>query len=217
MTDEWAPYTFPYKHRFGDPLVFPVVGGARDQPRKCDKEKYVSVEMAARRLHSTPEDVVQWLREGHLVAHWAQLNPDDKLGVPRVNRNSVEEYRKRLIKQQRLAQVGPQGRRGNSSTAWSVEYKNRIEAGVEHCRHCGSQTKLRVARILGPEPWVLRNATILCAECVRDYSTYEGIVGWRRNIKSLLDEENERPWEQRWGLLAMRREAARLQSRDLSV
>jgi 5-methylcytosine-specific restriction endonuclease McrA len=84
---------------------------------------------------------------------------------------------------------------------WGIAYSERIAAGLEPCRHCGSHTDLTFAHLI---PHIrggrlrLDNVTILCGPCNREQNTEE----WPHLI-SLRAEEDAAPPERKWSVLKM--------------
>jgi len=94
--------------------------------------------------------------------------------------------------------------------SWMQTYRDRIAAGHETCRRCGTGLGLELARIKLHRSWSMGNTTILCGWCVDDYYApvepyrrKQRLVAWRYRIQSLYGEELDRPVDTRWGLTAL--------------
>lgn len=94
--------------------------------------------------------------------------------------------------------------------AWMQVYRDRIAAGEEVCRRCGTPLGLELARIKFHRSWSMGNTTILCGWCAGDYyAPYrpylrkQRLAAWRLRIQSLYAEELARPVDTRWGLVAL--------------
>ena len=95
--------------------------------------------------------------------------------------------------------------------AWMDTYRDRIAAGLESCRECGTGLGLELARIKFHRSWSMGNTTILCGWCADDYyADYQPpylrkqlLAAWRYRIQSLYGEELDRPVDTRWGLTAL--------------
>ena len=94
--------------------------------------------------------------------------------------------------------------------AWMNTYRDRIAAGQETCRECGTGLGLELARIKFHRSWSMGNTTILCGWCADDYyAEYRPylrkpvLAARRLRIQSLYLEELARPVDARWGLAAL--------------
>lgn len=94
--------------------------------------------------------------------------------------------------------------------AWMNIYRDRIAAGQETCRQCGTGLGLELARIKFHRSWSMGNTTILCGwhavdyyAPVRPYLRKQLLAAWRYRIQSLYGEELARPVDTRWGLTAL--------------
>lgn len=79
---------------------------------------------------------------------------------------------------------------------WPHVYKDRMNTGLEKCRHCKSVENLTFAHLkphaLGGA-FTIKNITILCAPC----NNKQGIAIWPHLI-SLFEEEITSSVEKRW-------------------